>query len=233
MRRLHTLITLVLLLCASTAPLLAQNAETTHSPLPVSGARYLGFKHKISYGDFCTSYVWATTVENASWSIIGPMRYKYLSKFKFKQTLGDLTVKAKMKQNLNAQEYATIAKVFGNRNIDKGYDYWGTVTDPGGSTWTMLCNTSFSDADFYCGEIYNPDTHESLSIYGRNRSSSKDLFVFHPLFAYSFIYHDKVIATIDSEDDGWVWIDATLQPEMQVVVAACISSLLMLKWQLR
>ncbi len=211
----------------------AQNTDSTYSPMPVKGARYLGFNHKISYGDFSTNYVWASTVENSSWAPLGTIRYKYISKFKFKQTLGNLTVRAKMKQDLATDEYAILAKVFGNRNIDKGYDYWGYIEDPSNGEWTMVCNTSMSATDFDCGEIFNSTTREAISIYGRNRSTTQDLFMLHPLFAYSFIYHDRVIATIDSEGYGWVWIDSSLQPELQVVVAACISSLLMLKWQLR
>lgn len=194
---------------------------------PVTGAENLGFKHRISYGDFTTSY--ATIVETET--LKSRIFYSFWRKeatIKFKQQLGEMAVKVKVKQNLNADEFAKIAKLF-SLNVDKGLDYAVDINDPQSGVWHMACNTSFADEDFDCGVLY-ADNGKAYTIRGRNYSTGKDVMFLRTRFYYSIFDGDKLVAAVDSEGKGLAWIDTTLPAEQQIVLAAASTSLLMLKW---
>lgn len=226
-----------------TVPLFAQNGRTySRSSVdkgadstmlwPVSGAANMGFKHVISYGDFTTSRAHATIGESST-TVIIPVSYQKRLKINFKQRLGDMEVKVKVRQNQNLDDLARVAKILGNHNnLDKGLDYTATVNDPVEGVWTMAMNTSFSDEDFDCGFVYCDNNDTQYTIRGRNYSNSRDVMLMRANFYYNIYDGDKVIASVDSEGKGWAWIDTTLAPERQIVLAAAVSSMLMLKWNL-
>ncbi|MCQ2295603.1 MAG: hypothetical protein MJZ67_08105 [Bacteroidales bacterium] len=194
---------------------------------PVTGADNLGFKHRVSYGNFTTSY--ATLVESETIkSHLFYATWRKEATIKFKQQLGDMAVKVKVKQNLNNDEFAKIMKLF-SLNVDKGLDYAVDINHPQSGVWHMACNTSFADQDFDCGVLY-ADSGKAYTIRGRNYSTSKDVMFLRTRFYYTIFDGDKRVAAVDSDGKGWAWIDTSLPAEQQIVLAAASTSLLMLKW---
>lgn len=194
---------------------------------PVTGAANLGFKHRISYGDFTTSY--ATIVETETLrSHLFYSTWRKEATIKFKQQLGEMSVKVKVKQNLNNDEFSKIMKLF-SLNVDKGLDYAVDINDPQSGVWHMACNTSFAEEDFDCGVLY-ADNGKAYTIRGRNYSTGKDVMFLRTRFYYSIFDGDKLVAAVDSEGKGLAWVDTTLPAEQQIVLAAASTSLLMLKW---
>lgn len=202
-------------------------AERQPEMWPVTGADNLGFKHRISYGDFTTSY--ATLIETETVrSRLFYAAWRKEATIKFKQQLGEMAVKVKVKQNLNNDEFAKIAKLF-SVNVDKGLDYAVDINDPQSGVWHMACNTSFAEEDFDCGVLY-ADNGKAYTIRGRNYSTGKDVMFLRTRFYYSIFDGDRCVAAVDSEGKGLAWIDTTLPAEQQIVLAAASTSLLMLKW---
>ena len=212
----------------------AQNQTSSSSPeaplemWPVKGAQNLGFKHRVSYGDFTTSY--ATLIETESTQAhLFYATWRKEATIRFKQQLGEMAVKVKVKQNLNNDEFSKIMKLF-SLNVDKGLDYAVDIDDPKSGVWHMACNTSFAEEDFDCGVLF-ADNGKSYTIRGRNYSTGKDVMCLRTRFYYSFYDgENNPVASVDSDDKGWAWIDTTLPAEQQIVLAAAASSLLMLKW---
>lgn len=229
------LLTAVLLMPASaqisrTYSRSANVAEATDSSIslwPATGAAYMGLRHVISFGNFKTSRVHASTNE----TVVMSVSLNRGAKFRFKQLLGDMAIKVKARQDLNIDDIAKFVKVIGNHNnLDKGLDYTATIDDPVEGVWTMAMNTSFSDEDFDCGFIYHENTDMQYLIRGRNYSNSLDVMLMRANFYYNIYDGDTLVASVNSDGKGWAWIDTTLTPERQIVLAAAISSMLMLKW---
>lgn len=194
---------------------------------PVTGADNLGIKHRVSYGDFTTSF--ATLIESESTKThLFYSTWRKEATIKFKQQLGGMAIKVKVKQNLNTDELSKIMKLL-SLNFDKGLDYAVEINDPQSGVWHMACNTSFTEEDFDCGVLY-ADNGKSYIIRGRNYSTGKDVMLLRTRFYYSVFDGDKCVAAVDSEGKGFAWIDTTLPAEEQIVLAAASSSLLMLKW---
>ncbi len=236
MKKIIFLAMLCMLACtaanAQDQPAVASNAALPASDVqpemwPVTGADNLGFKHRISYGDFTTSY--ATLIETETTrSHLFYSTWRKEATIKFKQQLGEMAVKVKVKQNLNNDEFSKIMKLF-SLNVDKGLDYAVDINDPQSGVWHMACNTSFAEEDFDCGVLY-ADNGKAYTIRGRNYSTGKDVMFLRTRFYYSIFDGDKLVAAVDSEGKGLAWIDTTLPAEQQIVLAAASTSLLMLKW---
>ena len=197
----------------------------------VSGAKNMGFKAKISFSDYSTSRIWASVRKNSS-SVLGvSVRQDKTVDYKFTQKLGDLEAKVKMVENYASGDLGEVNKIF-NLHMGDDIKFLGTI-EISDDKYAFGYDLSGRDDDFECGYIADKANNKVAIMFGNNTSTTKDRLLSRFLAHYEFRMGDKVVAKVNSEGAGSAWIDPSLDDNMKLVLASCLTCILVQKWQIQ
>lgn len=197
-----------------------------------SGAKNMGFKAKISYGDYSTSRINSRKTHTTSTSIFrANVKEENTIEYKFTQKYGNLEAKVYMLKDCLPENEKIVYQLF-NIKADEQIPYMGTIDLPDGNNYQYSFNLARQDSDFVSGYIIDSNNEAFATMVGNNTTSYKDRMLMRFFCHYDFIINDKVVAKVNSDGDGTAWIDPSLDDNTKLILASCITSILVQKWHI-
>lgn len=206
------------------------SAQDTAAWYPVTGAKNMGFKHKIAYGEFQTSRIKVKGTKSNT-TVLGVLvDFKNQYRYKFNQMCGDAEAKVVLTENGLPEGMNELNNVF-NLHLGNDVSFVAKITLPDQTEWTFASDVSRREREFTCGAIVGPDGQIAYSIYGNNYSRPQDVMLYRYHSYYEIRLGEKVIGKVDTKDDGKVWVDPTLDTNTKLLVSSVLTSYLIRKWQ--
>lgn len=197
--------------------------------LPATGAKNMGFKHKISYGDYQTSRV-KVVEEKSSQSLLGvTIKEEHKMHYKFEQMVGEASAKVEVCENELPEGAHELNKIF-NLHLGDSLALVATIKLPDNTVWTFASDVSRRNQDFNCGSIVGSDGKAAYTIFGNNHSTPKDVMLHRYISYYEVREGDKVVGRVDTQEDGKAWVDPTLDTNAKLLVSTALTCYLLRKW---
>lgn len=221
---------LLLLAAVLIASMQFVSAQDTAAWYPVTGAKNMGFKHKIAYGDYQTSRIKVKN-KKSNTQVLGVLvDFKNQCVCKFNQQCGDASAKVVLTENGLPEGMNELNSVF-NLHLGNTISFVATITLPDLTEWTFASDVSRREHDFECGAIVGPDGKIAYTIHGNNYSRPQDVMLYRHHSYYEVWDGDKLLGKVDTKDDGKAWIDPTLDTNTKLLVSSVLTSYLIRKWQ--
>ena len=196
---------------------------------PATGAKNMGFKHKISYGEYQTSRV-KVKEETSSTQVLGvTVKETHQMHYKFEQMVGETAAKVEVCENELPEGINEWNKVF-NLHLGDSLSFVASIVLPDKTVWAFACDVSGRDQGFNCGSIVSPDGKVAFTIFGNNYSSPKDVMLHRYISYYEVREGDKVVGRVDTKEDGKAWVDPSLDINSKLLVSSVLTCYLLRKW---
>lgn len=212
--------------CAVPQMMLNQELEQNAAAWDVKGKQGWVFNQKISFGPYATGKVYRGWTK--SYDVPFFVRFRgSKEKFHFEQKGPEGSLMVHTVQSLKAKEIDFLKGYF-SIPLDFKDAFSGTIgTEKDPAKWTFVVN---NPNDQYFGETsegYLSNGNELYKIHEVRQNSKKRDTKWGLIFGYEVFRNGKVIAGIETINNGRVWIDKNLNEEETQVLAAFAAALLL------